>query len=577
MTAFRLSCRTAAPAAILAASVLCLELVGSTASAAGRLRGIQGEALARTVSSRAIRSSLEAVLDAVSRGGEGATAQRIARVEASMWPTFLALPKNSMGRLAPRAVRHLVHSYFAKEHGWLIKGLHPHGMQPNVTHVHEVSVLQDKAPALVEMLLEAHQSGRGLSLNDVVAMATALEHLIFDESIVLLEAAYRLNGRDASAKVDAETLHEVLTSYLLVFEMGSKCNLSDVQKHHVLKRKAISKGGSWLSLVDFEEDAVLNFRYACKDRTNPFAPAQYSFEAASQIAEGLVRGYGKWQNAECRQMQAALMDLDPQGTGRVALSSFYSQPATADYQFTESIEYLREIGALDEVAGSSPAVRIANYMAGPSNCIASSSYYSVCCLSDCDGLMNELEGKAQAPTAAPEHLLSLVGNLSSASVDAPRQLPEALRAKLHAVADRHGGAVPLHGRLFAQWMHFAFPSECPYPHISEDVAVLTPGHWKGKKTTAPKEERERHMAASQDPVAMADVPEPLWSDDEVLPLQEPSVPGRSALATAAKLAVQLVMLLALVRTALAACRTATSASGSAGSGKKEGLMLPLPA
>ena len=26
--------------------------------------------------------------------------------------------------------------------------------------------------------------------------------------------------------------------------------------------------------------------------------------------------------------------------------------------------------------------------------------------------------------------------------------------------------MPLHGRLFAQWMHHAFPRHCPFPHVS---------------------------------------------------------------------------------------------------------------
>jgi len=26
--------------------------------------------------------------------------------------------------------------------------------------------------------------------------------------------------------------------------------------------------------------------------------------------------------------------------------------------------------------------------------------------------------------------------------------------------------VPLHGRLFAQWLHHAYPRECPYPHVA---------------------------------------------------------------------------------------------------------------
>ena len=36
---------------------------------------------------------------------------------------------------------------------------------------------------------------------------------------------------------------------------------------------------------------------------------------------------------------------------------------------------------------------------------------------------------------------------------------------MEQVASHHGGKVPLHGRLFAQWLHHAFPRECPYPHV----------------------------------------------------------------------------------------------------------------
>ena len=165
------------------------------------------------------------------------------------------------------------------------------------------------------------------------------------------------------------------------------------------------------------------------------------------------------------------------GNGLVPLGRFYSQPENAEYHFTETREYLRQIGALQESGTGDLHVRIANYMTGPSNCIASSSYYSVCCLNECEGLMNELEAKVLAPTTTAHRLLDLVVNMSSATVDAPRQIPSALEQKLHLIAKQNDGQVPLHGRLFAQWMHYAYPHECPYPQIAEDAAVLTPSHW----------------------------------------------------------------------------------------------------
>merc|ERR1719203_373755 len=47
-----------------------------------------------------------------------------------------------------------------------------------------------------------------------------------------------------------------------------------------------------------------------------------------------------------------------------------------------------------------------------------------------------------------------------------RTLPQWLLRRLDEVAAHHGGRVPLHGRLFAQWMHYAYPRECRYPHVS---------------------------------------------------------------------------------------------------------------
>eukprot|EP00413_Alexandrium_margalefii_P037668 CAMPEP_0204606016 /NCGR_PEP_ID=MMETSP0661-20131031/58841_1 /ASSEMBLY_ACC=CAM_ASM_000606 /TAXON_ID=109239 /ORGANISM="Alexandrium margalefi, Strain AMGDE01CS-322" /LENGTH=452 /DNA_ID=CAMNT_0051617305 /DNA_START=72 /DNA_END=1427 /DNA_ORIENTATION=+ len=429
--------------------------VPSGASTGARFRGSSSEATGLRVEAQEVEFGLRSSLETLLRGGAGPAARRLESVEALLSETFRALPKNSAGRLAPRAVRYLVHGYFAKEHGWLIKGLEPHGMHANVSEVHEVSILQDRAPALVQALLEARQSDPGLSLDDAVVMVAALERLIFDESIQLLEAAYSLNYLSADGTMDEEELHEVLRSYLLVFEMGMRGNLSDARKHQAIKRKLARMGGSWLTTVEFEEDAVRNFGFANRHQMNPFVAPHYTFQSASHIVEDLARDYGKWQNAECRQMKEALIVLDKDGDGRVPLSSFYAQPETSNYQFSESQEYLRTIGALDETVSDAPRVRIANYMLGPSNCIASSSYYSVCCLSECEAIMHELEGKIQAPTAPAARLLDVVANLTSSSYapEAPRLLPQGLKEKMHLIAERHGGEVPLHGRLFAQWLH----------------------------------------------------------------------------------------------------------------------------
>jgi len=294
--------------------------------------------------------------------------------------------------------------------------------------------------------------------------------------------------------------------------------------------------------------------YMQKDIRNPWAPSVYSFEQVAQIAEKLIHGYGRVQDAECRGMTQALAQLDPKGTGRIPLHVFYSQPHTADYQFKESGLYLDQVGAMD--TSGVPSVRIANYVQGPSNCMAHTSYYSVCCLVACEELMRELEGSIRAPQESPQQLLLLVGNLSSPSIDAPRHLSLDLVSKMHTIADQHGRMVPLHSRLFAQWMHLAFPQECPFPHISADPELVRPSHWHGEGIAAKDlrvtpEDKKRLTEASASMSAGLPAGDALvieWNEEEVLFLQEaPSRMFGGALSAAMHLILQVSMGLTILR------------------------------
>jgi hypothetical protein len=91
--------------------------------------------------------------------------------------------------------------------------------------------------------------------------------------------------------------------------------------------------------------------------------------------------------------------------------------------------------------------------------------------------MSQIERSIKGPTSTPEEISQLVSTLSSPSVTAPRQLSSALRQRLDQVAAKNGGNVPLHGRLFAQWIHHAFPRECPFPHEAGLTNPQTPDEW----------------------------------------------------------------------------------------------------
>jgi len=415
-----------------------------------------------------------------------------------------------------------------------------------------MGILQERAPAVVDALLESGRSQLGLKFSDVVSVVAAVERLVLEESMALLRAAYTLNNKNTDELLDERALLDVLESYLFVFEQGAKANVSAVETHQKTKKLLAERGGSWADLTEFAQDAQLNYIFSHSDKLNPFVPLRYSFRASSQIVEDLALSYGQWQDAECRRMKSELVKLDPDSTGRVPLSKFYSQPKNAVYQFVESVDYLREVGAIEELSVGGPSVRIANYILSPTNCIASSSFFSVCCLSQCGQLMGEVEHMVQAPTASPQTLLGIVGNLSLINSDGEQVVTAELEAKLRIVAAHHAGNVPLHGRLFAQWMHFAFPLECPYPHVLQDSISLSPASWTSKKSyTSTEEQRQKFIEENayipeQDINALAFH----WTDEEVMPLQEPHQ-ARSVFGFVVRGLVQLMMLALVLKTAVA--------------------------
>lgn len=164
-------------------------------------------------------------------------------------------------------------------------------------------------------------------------------------------------------------------------------------------------------------------------------------------------------------MRDLLLPMDPYARGRVRLADFYKGLAQdGSWQFHESSEYLRSLGALDESSQAlGPQVIIPNYILGMSNCITSSRYYSVCCIDECNELFRDLGERVQASEAKTSVLLEIVADMSSSTTQA-RNISGALAKRLEQIAQINGGKIPIHGRLFAQWMHFVFPRDCPYPH-----------------------------------------------------------------------------------------------------------------
>jgi len=193
---------------------------------------------------------------------------------------------------------------------------------------------------------------------------------------------------------------------------------------------------------------------------------------------------------------------DPYKRGRVRLSDFYKKGLSQGYwNLDEKVDYLRAMGALDESSPNRPRVIIPNYISSHANCISSSGFYTICCRNECEDKMGQLEASIGAPMGDAKKIEKLVADLRSDPDAATKSLPAELLRRLKDVSDYHDGQIPLHGRLFAQWMHHAFPRECPYPQEFAENSQ-TPAEWmrdSGEESTkASEQERLLHV---QKPVA----------------------------------------------------------------------------
>merc|ERR1719401_819560 len=250
--------------------------------------------------------------------------------------------------------------------------------------------------------------------------------------------------------------------------------------------------------------------------------ADVDFQTTTAVALDVGEQYHKFSS-----LTATLRGLEGRKPGRVRLSTFYNMSFFTHWRFDEKKERLRWLGALDESDPKAPAVIISNYVMATVNCLDASHLYSICCRNECEDLMSHLEKSLGAASAAPERIEELVAELPSGTVPAPRVLPTALSERLREMAARHGGQVPLHSRLFAQWMHHTYPRECPVPPAPGTTSPQTSEEWmreNGYEDSPASDEEMRQVVASDvcavdregKPECGEETDELPWSDEEQL-------------------------------------------------------------
>jgi len=400
-------------------------------------------------------------------------------------------------------LRYLVHRHFNRKSALHIRGFEP--SRSGNASWGGADLLSQRVPAFVESVLEAqHRAESGFSLGDAAHVVAALEQLIFDSESTLLEKSYDRRARGQA--LDRDGINQVLENYMVYWLLGDD---QESAEYLLWNRTLLEQSlPHWQSLVAFakgQASALEHRRRSAPSAAraaglsrpgfNALSP-RFSFEDAHSMAGEITKSFASYWEAQCDSMKMQLVEMDKHQTGRVPLSKFYGTGLDADWRFGESEEYLRELGALDETSWLGKQVIISNYIQAASNCIVSGQHYRVCCVNDCEVLLDEIERKVAAPTARPEAILAIVANMSShitVDDDQPPHVDASLTAQLAQISEAHGGEVPIHGRLFAQWLHYVFPRECPFPHKSGVAASSSPAQF-GTGHVATTEEMRRYAS-----------------------------------------------------------------------------------
>eukprot|EP00927_Polykrikos_kofoidii_P078661 TRINITY_DN75469_c0_g1_i1.p1 TRINITY_DN75469_c0_g1~~TRINITY_DN75469_c0_g1_i1.p1 ORF type:complete len:575 (-),score=86.21 TRINITY_DN75469_c0_g1_i1:116-1738(-) len=384
----------------------------------------------------------------------------IENIEENMWPTFQALPKNMYGRLDLSHVGYAVQRHFAAfsdgGSGRRLSGLFGSeglglagvslpragsnfGGNNNDTRLTQL---------LAEVAAALGRSARGFSVGEVARIIAILERHVSHETESRVTQAHESLNSSKSEDVSEQEFVAVVGNYL-------KASYRDISE---------------VDVADAARSAVQSVNFHRRHEANPFVPGgqeRYSFEKVREGADIAVAFVSEARNQACAARRAWLQNLSEPGTGRVALGKLY---ASAGSEQMEGPSALRDLGVVEDdgavaaTLGSSPRLLIADYMLLPTSCPFRGETYSICCVSECADMVQVLEAKVQAPVASPDRVLRIVNEFLHLLSETPRVLPPQLTRQLNRIAKTSGGDIPLHSDAFVEWLHYAFPNECPLRH-----------------------------------------------------------------------------------------------------------------
>merc|ERR1719414_1840828 len=143
---------------------------------------------------------------------------RLGDVVSELRALYVAMPKNVEGKLDPPVVRYALHRYFARKHGWYLRGLEPAGSAWNSTS--PSTIMKDRAPSYIQNILEQRLHGQGLGLEELAVFALTLSDLIRKDAALDVEGIYSALGFSTSALLSTDATDRLLLNYLMTYIKG---------------------------------------------------------------------------------------------------------------------------------------------------------------------------------------------------------------------------------------------------------------------------------------------------------------------------------------------------------------------
>lgn len=399
-----------------------------------------------------LEQALVAEIDSALAGSHAAfNMTQLRRLEQELQPVFATLPHKqplpdgSEAGLDYAAARYLLHQHFVRHHSWYVRGLNPAGdgrLPPS-----EKESLRSRVAGHLLKVLEDKVGFQGFSLKMVAIFVATLEHLLLGDQHELLKQVWVVHGLQPESITDGPLLKSVLTAF-----MAHNIHSSDDFEKSALSLEAASKE------IEEMEDSYVAWPKIVQEIEERVEGAghELSLKDTMLLADQILNFFSKVSGSMCHDMEQQFGKHAGGAQGLVSLADIRKEPEpSGEYLVSESDEYLREMGALDESSGD-PYVLVPNYMLSPSNCDMSTSFYDLCCPNSCEHHKEYLE---HALVGAKTNHSGLIVEVVQQRLG--RAMPVDLLRNLHGIALGHNGTVPIHGRAFADWLNKVFPQDCP--------------------------------------------------------------------------------------------------------------------